>query len=54
MAQSDKNRGEQTPMSLAEVEMNRKDLNADIISSLKADISVIIRAKLKNALTDDF
>ena len=34
-----------------ESEMDPEGLKADIIS---ADISVIIRAKLKNALTDNF
>lgn len=34
--------------------MDPEGLKADIISSLKADSSVIIRAELENALTDDF
>ena len=48
----DKFSGEQTIEP--EPEMDSEGLKADIISSLKTDLSVIIRAELKNALTDDF
>lgn len=34
--------------------MDPEGLKVDIISSLRADISVIIRTELKNALTDEF
>lgn len=51
---ADKSPAKVTPPSPAPREMDAEVLKSEILLSLKADISAVIKSELKNALADDF
>lgn len=46
--------GDMPPISQIESATDMEDLIADILASLREDILVVIRAELKNSLSEDF